>query len=518
MEKFVLQVLALGALALNIICQPDAPIPNIDLPTNNTSLFNIYIKFNNKVYNNMDEYRYRAHAFFDNLQKMIGARNISLKNIISVQSPGMGPILKLKQPDSACDFEMSLNQFFDLSKEEFENYYLLPPKFFDKKKYKPISKIVDIDNGKTVVTEIKDDVDPLDEVLKNDQNGTVTANEGLLDFKRLFGLSKKENSKKKAIEELRQLLHNMRSRVDLSKGSNPEGDGLTPSCRRVLNIMDSILNGVSKLGVSYSQTPSNLDFSELFTERKLQSSLTVPAKYLQQRFPKYTTIEGIKVPTYLNWNNISKLTPVKNQKKCNACYIFSANGAIESHSGIVNDDRRILAEQEILDCSSENEGCIGGQPFLVFDYIIKNGIAYDDYYPYKSKKETCKAQHLNYTMKFNNLKGYIFVKEGVVNLIKALQYGPVAIVMYASEHLKYYYNGIFEGQGCTGNEVPNHSALLYGYNLESKKPYFLLKNGWGDNWGDNGHYRMSIGPLNNNNKGYCLIAETSYNVLPVLRR
>jgi len=48
----------------------------------------------------------------------------------------------------------------------------------------------------------------------------------------------------------------------------------------------------------------------------------------------------------------------------------------------------ILSEQEILDCSSENYACKGGQPSLVMDYVVENYLSLDKDYPYIMKKNT----------------------------------------------------------------------------------------------------------------------------------
>ncbi len=84
------------------------------------------------------------------------------------------------------------------------------------------------------------------------------------------------------------------------------------------------------------------------------------------------------------------VTPVKNQSRCNSCYAFSVNAALEAQYKMKYGKIVDLSEQEILDCSTKNYDCKGGQPSLVLDYIKNNQIGYTSKYPYKAKKEICK--------------------------------------------------------------------------------------------------------------------------------
>lgn len=228
------------------------------------------------------------------------------------------------------------------------------------------------------------------------------------------------------------------------------------------------------------------------------------------------SLGGVKVPTYLDWRDAGIITPIKDQKKCKGCYAFSSIAAVEANNALFNSKIELLSEQEILDCSFENDGCEGGLPSLVFDYIKSNGISTEQDYPFKSLPNKDFCDRSSSTIKFRNISGHVVVKKGVVSLIKALQFGPVATISYSAPEFKFYYKGIYDGEGCEGAMSPNHSSLLVGYNLQSPKPYFILKNAWGEHWGERGFYKMSIGPLTDSNLGKCLIASTNYNAYPVI--
>ena len=467
-----------------------------------SKLFKRYCNANQKHYTNSQEYNYRYNIFVENLRKLTqSGSGKDLKHSIRVEEGADNInifIVVKKQGDD--DFQMNLNSFADLSDEEFRKNYLLPPEFFDEKKYKPVSKLVEEEEGKTVEVELDDDIDPIDEVLKINENRGFTVHDSSDPFSIITNFHVKLTLRNKVIKDVQKVFLKMQEK---SKENESESDE------------EQDFSFLFSKDRTTQANPLNMLLGS--NERRLQfRGMEKPRKYKRKRFRRYKELGGVRVPTKLNWNRISRLTGVKNQRDCNSCYVFSANAALEAHNSIINNQYRTVSEQEILDCSYRNKGCTGGQPFLVYDYIIRKGISYERDYPYTGKPSRCRLNRRR-RRKFTGLKGYIFAKSGVVNLIKALQYGPVAIVMYASDHLKYYYNGIYDGQGCKGYEKPNHSALVYGYNLDSRKPYFILKNGWGSFWGDRGHYKMSIGPLTNRNKGHCYLAQTRYNVLPILK-
>ena len=39
----------------------------------------------------------------------------------------------------------------------------------------------------------------------------------------------------------------------------------------------------------------------------------------------------------------------------------------------------------------------------------------------------------------------------------------------------------------------NHCLLVVGYDLGAEKPYWILRNQWGEGWGDGGMFYLEIG-------------------------
>ena len=55
----------------------------------------------------------------------------------------------------------------------------------------------------------------------------------------------------------------------------------------------------------------------------------------------------------------------------------------------------------------------------------------------------------------------------------------------------HYKGGVITDESC-GKEV-NHSALVVGYGAENGLEYFLVKNSWGEKWGDAGYVKIGVG-------------------------
>ena len=89
--------------------------------------------------------------------------------------------------------------------------------------------------------------------------------------------------------------------------------------------------------------------------------------------------------------------------------------------------------------------------------------------------------------------------------------GPIIVAINATPELYYYEKGIFrssakrvEGRfekGVKAWEYTNHAVVAVGWGEEvngdgSVDKYWLLKNSWGEEWGEGGYFRMERGSNN----------------------
>lgn len=69
-----------------------------------------------------------------------------------------------------------------------------------------------------------------------------------------------------------------------------------------------------------------------------------------------------------------------------------------------------------------------------------------------------------------------------------LDEGPIMVAIYANTEFQYYSSGVFDGCGTTTSYYTlNHAVLLYGWDSSGN---WLIKNSWGNSWGENGFMRL----------------------------
>jgi C1A family cysteine protease len=199
---------------------------------------------------------------------------------------------------------------------------------------------------------------------------------------------------------------------------------------------------------------------------------------------------GAELADSVDWRTKGAVTPVKNQGQCGSCWAFSTTGAVEGAVAIATGKLTSLSEQQLVDCagSTGNQGCNGGLMDNAFEYIINNGgLAAEADYAYTASDDKCKKVD-----SVVNIKGFKDVSAGSeADLKDAVNLGPIAIAIEADQQgFQFYSGGVFAGS-CGKNL--DHGVLLVGYGTESGKDYWLVKNSWGDSWGDAGYIKLAQG-------------------------
>ena len=231
------------------------------------------------------------------------------------------------------------------------------------------------------------------------------------------------------------------------------------------------------------------------------------------------TLVNIPLPSSVDWVSAGAVTPVKDQGQCGSCWSFSTTGALEGVFFIQNKQLVSFSEQQLVDCDTlknggKDHGCNGGLMDNAFDWIHKNGGLCDETsYPYIS--QTGKTQSCQTTCKLvynSKISSHIDVEQTDDAFMDALAQQPVSIAIEADQRdFQLYKSGVFTGKCGTNLD---HGVLAVGYGMENKQDYYLVKNSWGESWGENGYIKLARGPQYNNGQGQCgILMEASYPVL-----
>ncbi|XP_030250972.1 cathepsin L1-like [Sparus aurata] len=232
---------------------------------------------------------------------------------------------------------------------------------------------------------------------------------------------------------------------------------------------------------------------DLTPEEILQSYATFTPPTDIQRAP--TPFDGTSSPTVpktIDWRKKGYVTEVKNQGDCGSCWAFSAVGALEGQLFKKTGKLVDLSPQNLVDCSFKygNLGCKGGWMHKAFQYVIYNqGIDSDASYPYLGKESKC-----SYDSRYHaaNCSGYILLPQGNEKALKQAlgTIGPISVAVDASRpKFEFYKSGVYNDPCCTKNVT--HAVLAVGYGTLKRKDYWLVKNSWGTDWGDQGYIRMA---------------------------
>ncbi|WCJ32678.1 senescence-associated gene 12 [Euphorbia peplus] len=215
------------------------------------------------------------------------------------------------------------------------------------------------------------------------------------------------------------------------------------------------------------------------------------------------------VPTSMDWRKKGAVTPIKDQGQCGSCWAFSTVAAVEGITQLTTGKLISLSEQELVSCDTkgEDQGCEGGLMDDGFTFIIGNkGITTETNYPYEAADGTCNTkEEANHAAKITGYEDVPANSEAA--LMKAVANQPISVAIDASgSEFQFYSSGVFTGS--CGTEL-DHGVTAVGYGSSNGMNYWLVKNSWGSQWGEEGYIRMQKDI--NAEEGLCGIAmQASY--------
>ncbi|XWS25847.1 hypothetical protein CRYUN_Cryun27aG0102100 [Craigia yunnanensis] len=212
------------------------------------------------------------------------------------------------------------------------------------------------------------------------------------------------------------------------------------------------------------------------------------------------------LPDDFDWRDKGAVTGVKDQGSCGSCWSFSTAGALEGAHYLATGELVSLSEQQLVDCDHEcdpqqygacDSGCNGGLMTTAFEYTLKaGGLEREEDYPYTGNdRGSCKFDKSKIAASVSNFSVISIDEDQIAaNLVK---HGPLAVGINAA-FMQTYMKGVSCPYICF--RTLDHAVLLVGYGAAGyapirfkEKPYWILKNSWGENWGEDGYYKICRG-------------------------
>jgi len=241
----------------------------------------------------------------------------------------------------------------------------------------------------------------------------------------------------------------------------------------------------------------------------------------------HTYVQDSDVPTDFSWGNVdgvSYLTKSLNQhipQYCGSCWAHGAVSALGDRIKIARKAQGVdvnLAVQHVLNCGNAGT-CYGGNSGPAYQWIAGNsdGIVYDTCNPYLAcswdsaqgfclnVNTTCQPENICRTCStFSSMGGFCTAIDKFPNATVAehgnvrgedqmkkelYARGPLACAVDATSLITYK-GGIASGKCSQGAD---HAISVVGWGVEDGKDYWIVRNSWGEFWGELGFFRVERG-------------------------
>ena len=218
-------------------------------------------------------------------------------------------------------------------------------------------------------------------------------------------------------------------------------------------------------------------------------------------------------PQY-DWRTTGKVTSVKNQSTCGACYAFASLANIESKMLIDGEGTLDFSENNAKECNYYDASCSGGNYLMMADLFSQKGVVLESCDAYVAGDVSCNTS----CPYIKTLLDWRIISTDAVPSTTTLQnyiqtYGPVYTTLYAGDANDASWDTEFNNYDgsytlyYTGSYTPNHAVLIVGWDNDiihaGGSGAWIVKNSWGTGWGgtcgygaEGGYFTIAYGSAN----------------------
>jgi C1A family cysteine protease len=235
-----------------------------------------------------------------------------------------------------------------------------------------------------------------------------------------------------------------------------------------------------------------------------QASLLLGARKPAVRPTEEEVFDGVAVPDSYDirekFGQCASVKAINDQGSCGGCWAFAVAESLGDRFCIAGQDVELSA-QNLLDCDHAGmcSGCNGGLTEDAFDYINDNGILSASCVPWTGGDSVCTdskcaAAGADSKRYFSSWAKYVSSDEAKIKE-ELFQQGSITAAFEVFHDFFSYESGVYSH--LEGDYAGLHAVNLMGWGTDNGVDYWLVKNSWGPDFGEQGFFRIKRGLQNN---------------------
>jgi Papain family cysteine protease len=200
-----------------------------------------------------------------------------------------------------------------------------------------------------------------------------------------------------------------------------------------------------------------------------------------------------------DWRSHNMISPVQNQYSCGSCWAFAAVAVLESGHLIENGKQLDASEQHLLNCTRDSD-CVEGYLDYALDYLVSDGTTLRADEPYTAvKANSCPipstpVHRLVTSAMIESDWTQVVAPEKIKDAL--CEHGPVATRLIVTDAFGSVGDDVFHqvDSDLTVFSPNAHFLAIVGWDdKRGAHGAWLIKNSWGDTWGDQGFAWIEYG-------------------------
>jgi len=216
------------------------------------------------------------------------------------------------------------------------------------------------------------------------------------------------------------------------------------------------------------------------------------------------TLRSPAAITRFDWRESGKVSSIKNQGTCGACYAFASLANFESRILIDSSQTFDFSENNAKECEYFGSSCSGANAWITTNHYTQHGVVLETCDAYVASDVSCYGgcSYVKTALDWRVVSGEtVPATQDLKDYLYA--YGPLYTSIYAGDASDASWESEFsgyDGSYCmyyTGSYTTNHAVMLVGWDdtlsHAGGQGAWIVKNSWGTSWGGTCSYGSESG-------------------------